>query len=172
VSAIVIQDSMGLSVQRPQPGSAAWLPDFTLNPSRFRWQEGLGPGPGFFPFWVAVILGVASLVNLFGVFRGAGAGEIFVTARPFGRVLAVFLPALVFVALIGGASIGPLEVPALGIYVSSALFMIAFMIVVGRENPLKATAIGVAVPFLLFLVFEKWFLVPLPKGPLEAWLGY
>jgi hypothetical protein len=24
----------------------------------------------------------------------------------------------------------------------------------------------------LFLMFEKWFLVPLPKGPLEAWLGY
>jgi hypothetical protein len=23
-----------------------------------------------------------------------------------------------------------------------------------------------------FLVFEKWFLVPMPKGPLEAWLGY
>jgi hypothetical protein len=24
----------------------------------------------------------------------------------------------------------------------------------------------------LFFMFERWFLVPLPKGPLEAWLGY
>ena len=23
-----------------------------------------------------------------------------------------------------------------------------------------------------FVIFERWFLVPLPKGPLEAWLGY
>jgi hypothetical protein len=28
------------------------------------------------------------------------------------------------------------------------------------------------VPIALFLMFERWFLVPLPKGPLEAWLGY
>jgi putative tricarboxylic transport membrane protein len=45
-------------------------------------------------------------------------------------------------------------------------------VVIGRENPFKAAAVGVAVPFVLFLMFEKWFLVPLPKGPLEAWLGY
>jgi hypothetical protein len=23
-----------------------------------------------------------------------------------------------------------------------------------------------------FVVFDQWFLVPMPKGPLEAWLGY
>jgi len=28
------------------------------------------------------------------------------------------------------------------------------------------------VPFALFLLFEIWFLVPLPKGPLEEFLGY
>jgi putative tricarboxylic transport membrane protein len=32
--------------------------------------------------------------------------------------------------------------------------------------------IALGVPLITFLVFEKWFLVPLPKGPLEAWLGY
>jgi hypothetical protein len=28
------------------------------------------------------------------------------------------------------------------------------------------------VPVILFMVFELWFLVPMPKGPLESWLGY
>jgi hypothetical protein len=28
------------------------------------------------------------------------------------------------------------------------------------------------VPLVLFMMFERWFLVPLPKGPLEAWLGF
>jgi hypothetical protein len=23
-----------------------------------------------------------------------------------------------------------------------------------------------------FVTFELWFLVPMPKGPLESWLGY
>ena len=30
---------------------------------------------------------------------------------------------------------------------------------------------SIAVPIVFFLVFERWFLVPLPKGPLEHWLG-
>ncbi|HEX2518016.1 MAG TPA: tripartite tricarboxylate transporter TctB family protein [Castellaniella sp.] len=138
----------------------------------FRWIDGEGPAPGYYPFWVAVILGISSLVNLAGAVRGHGAGEIFVSLRPFGRVLAVLVPSLVYVALIGGLSIGPVEIPALGIYVASAIFIFAFMIAVGRENPLKAIGVAVAAPVALFLMFEKWFLVPLPKGPLEAWLGY
>jgi hypothetical protein len=28
------------------------------------------------------------------------------------------------------------------------------------------------VPLVVFVVFERWFLVPLPKGPLEALFGY
>jgi hypothetical protein len=138
----------------------------------FNWREGEGPAPGYYPFYVAVILGVASLVNLAGALLGRGAGEVFVSARPFGRVLAVLIPSLCFVALIGGVSIGPLSVPGLGIYVASGLFIMAFMIMIGRENPLKAVSVGVVVPLALFFMFEKWFLVPLPKGPLENWLGY
>jgi putative tricarboxylic transport membrane protein len=144
----------------------------------FNWREGEGPAPGYFPFYVAVILGISSLVNLVGALRGRGAGEIFVAVRPFGRVLAVLIPSLVYVALIGGTppvevpSLGPIHIPALGIYTASAIFIMAFMIVIGRENPLKALGVGIAVPIALFLMFEKWFLVPLPKGPLEAWLGY
>src|SRR5262245_14762356 len=89
----------------------------------FRWIDGEGPAPGYYPFWVAVILGIASLVNLGNAIRGHGAGEIFVTLRPFGRVLAVLVPSLVYVALIGGLSVGPVEIPALGIYVASAIFI-------------------------------------------------
>jgi hypothetical protein len=147
----------------------------------FGWREGEGPAPGYYPFWVAVILGVSSLVNLFHALRGQGAGEIFVSLRPFGRVLAVLVPSLIYVALVGGLSIGPIvsigilepvRIPGLGIYVASAIFIFAFMMIIGRENPLKAAGVAIIVPFALFLMFEKWFLVPLPKGPLEALLGY
>jgi hypothetical protein len=128
----------------------------------FGWRGGEGPAPGYYPFWIAVILGVSSLINLVSAFRGHGAGETFVTLQPFGRVLAVLIPSIIFVALIG----------YIGIYVSAALFIFTFMVAVGRENPLKALGVGAVAPLVLFFLFEKWFLVPLPKGPLEAWLGY
>ena len=63
---------------------------------------------------------------------------------------------------------GPVVVPALGIYVASAIFILVFMLVVGRENPLKAIMVcGCSCRPHLFFMFERWFLVPLPKGPLE-----
>ncbi len=151
-------------------GSAIVITDATR--MGFGWQEGVGPAPGYFPFWVAAILGISSLVTLATTVLKPGDGEVFVSLRPFGRVLAVLLPSFVYVALIGGVSIGPVSVPGIGIYVASAIFIGAFMLAIGREGVFKSIAVSVLVPFFLFLMFEKWFLVPLPKGPLEAWLGY
>src|ERR1700752_1007060 len=82
----------------------------------FKCREVEVPAPVYFPFYIAVVLGISSLINLVGAVRGRGAGEIFVSARPFGRVLAVLIPSLAYVALIGGLSVGPVTVPALGIY--------------------------------------------------------
>jgi putative tricarboxylic transport membrane protein len=136
------------------------------------WQEGIGPAAGYFPFWIALVLSLSSLVILATAILGHGSGEVFVALRPFGRVLAVLVPSLVYVALIGGISLGPVDVPGLGIYVASAIFIFAFMLVVGREGIFKSVGVSILVPLALFFMFEKWFLVPLPKGPLEMWLGY
>jgi hypothetical protein len=135
----------------------------------FGWKEGEGPAPGYFPFYVAVLLVVSSLVNLVAAMRGRSQeGEAsFVSTAAFRRVLAVLMPTLVYVALIGG--IGP--VPGLGIYLASAILIGAFMAMFGRNGIAITLLVAVGVPILLFLMFEKWFLVPLPKGPLEAALG-
>jgi hypothetical protein len=121
------------------------------------WREGEGPAPGYFPFYIALILGLSSVINLLAALRGRGKGEIFVSARPLGRVLAVMVPGLVYVGLI----------QYLGIYLASAAFIMAFMLVVGRENLVKAVGVGVVVPLALFFMFERWFLVPLPKCSME-----
>ena len=78
------------------------------------------------------------------------------------RVLAVLLPAFGYVALIG----------FVGIYVASALFILGFMLTLGKENIIRAVLVATGVPVFLFVLFEIWFLVPLPKGPLEAMIGY
>ena len=32
-------------------------------------------------------------------------------------------------------------------------------------------AIALGMPIVTYFIFERWFLVPLPKGPVEEWLG-
>ena len=68
--------------------------------------------------------------------------------------------------------IGSLCKTCVGIYVASALFIAAFMIWRGRYGALPTLGASVGVPVILFLLFEVWFLVPLPKGPVERMLGY
>ena len=87
-------------------------------------------------------------------------------------MLAVLVPSIVYVALIGGIA-WPSRVPGLGIYVASAIFIFCLHDRGRPREPVQGDRrVGRACRSLLFFMFEKWFLVPLPKGPLEAWLGY
>ncbi len=130
----------------------------------FRWIDNQGPASGYFPFYIAVFMAVASIGNLVSAVLGrtAGGDETFVGRAALGRVLAVFVPAIVYVAM----------VQYLGIYVASAIFIFFFMMLIGKEKLVRSLAVSIAVPLVLFFMFEVWFLVPLPKGQFELWLGY
>ena len=105
---------------------------------------------------------VASAVT-FGTNLLARTGSAnFVERSQFVQVLQVFVPTVIYVLLIG----------FLGLYVSSAIFIAFFMWWLGKYPLYKIVPIAILVPIALFFMFEVWFLVPLPKGPLEAALGY
>lgn len=122
-----------------------------------------GPESGYFPFYIGAILCIASVAvlikSLFGKHRNHTA---FVSWLRFRLVLMVLVPTAIYVLVIQFA----------GIYVASVLFIAAFMRVLGKIAWGKTLLISVGVNLLLFWMFEIQFLVPLPKGPLEAWLGY
>jgi putative tricarboxylic transport membrane protein len=121
-----------------------------------------GPQSGFFPFYVGLILSAAAAVTIARNLRPAGRdGDVFVEVVGFRRVLAVLIPSIVYVAAVGW----------IGIYLASALLIAAFMRVFGRYGYASCVGLGVAISAVLFVMFEIWFLVPLPKGPLEAALG-
>jgi hypothetical protein len=63
-------------------------------------------------------------------------------------------------------------IPYIGLYVASALLIGVFMRWFGKYGWPMVLTIAIAVPVLTFFMFEIWFLVPLPKGPLENYLGY
>ena len=120
-----------------------------------------GPRSGFFPFWLAVIMITTCAVILLQT-AWRGSREPFVTREQLGPVLKVIWPATAMVLL----------THFIGLYVAAALYIGFYMRWVGRHSWTSVVAVAVAIPLVSFLIFELWFLVPMPKGPLEAWLGY
>jgi len=120
-----------------------------------------GPKSGFFPFWLALIMIVTcGIIIIQGLLRQSG--ELFVNREQLGPVLKVLCPATAMVVL----------THFLGLYVASAIYIGFYMRWVGRHSWLAVVVLAIGIPVVTFLTFEQWFLVPMPKGPLEAWLGY
>ena len=126
----------------------------------FRWGPD-GPQSGFFPFWLALILIGHSLAIVVRAIR-KHSDEPFATPEQLRSVLTVAAPAAAMVLL----------TQFLGLYVASALYLGFYVRAVGRHSWVTSLAIAIALPVVTFVIFERWFLVPLPKGPFEAWLGY
>jgi putative tricarboxylic transport membrane protein len=120
-----------------------------------------GPKSGFFPFWLGVIMVGACLVIAARAFRSADRAP-FIRPGAIEPVLKVLLPATAFV----------LATPWLGLYVATTLYTAAYMRWIGRHSWLSVIVVSVTVSAVTFYVFEIWFLVPMPKGPLETYLGY
>ena len=120
-----------------------------------------GPRSGFFPSWLALLMLAACATILVHAWRGRP-GKAFIGRAQVAPVLKVLAPATGMVLLTHW----------LGLYVSSALYLGLSMRWIGRHRWPTVVAVAVGVPIATFLIFERWFLVPMPKGPLETWLGY
>lgn len=126
-----------------------------------------GPEAGYFPFYIGLIICIASIINLYGAITSGAAGrKVFVYWGQLKMILVVIVPSLIYVALIANPWFG------LGIYVASAIFIAFFMRYLGKYAWYKVAAVSVGTMVVFFLMFEIWFQVPLPKGPLEAAFGY
>ncbi|MCF8476580.1 MAG: tripartite tricarboxylate transporter TctB family protein [Pseudolabrys sp.] len=128
------------------------------------WKEDVGPDSGYFPFYVSLFMFLASSVTMLQhvmVRRPDGEGS-FVAHHELKMVFRVLIPMTIFVVV----SV------YIGIYISMIFFIGYFMVWIGKYSLIKTIPVVLAVPIILFVVFEIWFLVPLPKGPFEAWLGY
>jgi len=128
---------------------AGWAPD--------------GPEAGYFPFRTGAIIAIASAVVFFRtMFAKKQNLKVFVTWERFKQVLRVLVPTGVYV----------LVTQVIGIYVASTLFIAVFMRMVDKFSWVKTVLVSAGVSAMLFWMFEIQFMVPLPKGPLEALFGY
>lgn len=124
-----------------------------------------GPGSGYFPFIIGVIIAISSAGMLYQALLSKNKNtEVFVDTVQIKRVMSVLLPATVYV----------LAVSFLGLYVASAVYIALFMIILGKYSWVKSIVAALAVNTLFFFMFEVWFKVPLFKGSLDPlrFLGY
>lgn len=120
-----------------------------------------GPRSGFFPFWLALALVAFAAAIALRAWRRRDRRP-FTTRAQTRPVLWVLAPATGLVVLMHW----------LGLYVASAFYIAFYMRVIGRHSWPAVVGCAAAIVGITFLVFERWFLVPMPKGPLEAWLGF
>lgn len=127
------------------------------------WAPLVGPESGYFPFYIGLLIFVCSAATLYqSTISKNRDRSVFVDWGQFKRVLQVLVPSIVY-------AIG---VSTIGIYVSSTLFIGGFMLLLGKYRILPTLLVSVGVSVVMFWMFEIQFLIPLPKGLLEAWLGY
>lgn len=122
-----------------------------------------GPRSGYFPFYIGIFLLAASaFIVLSTLLKWRKSQAVFATREELVPVFQMLVPMVIYVV----------AMVYLGIYLPSAILIGYFMRRHGGFAWPASVAVSVSVPLAFFLVFEKWFLVPLPKGPIENMLGF
>ena len=119
-----------------------------------------GPRAGFFPFYIGIFIVVSSAINLWNGLREGDDG-LFAEWGQLRQVMSVVVPTAIYVG----------AMPFTGLYVASAVFIAWFMRWLGKYPWVTVLAVAIGMPIVTYFIFERWFLVPLPKGPIEEWLG-
>ena len=121
-----------------------------------------GPRSGYFPFFIGLFLLAAStFIVLSTLLKWGKSHAVFATREELVPVFQMLVPMVIYVV----------AMVYLGIYLPSAILIGYFMRHHGGFAWPASISVSVGVPLVFFLVFEKWFLVPLPKGPIENMLG-
>jgi Tripartite tricarboxylate transporter TctB family len=121
-----------------------------------------GPEPGTFPFYIGLLVALASLGTIAqSVVQRGSLAQVFLTREQFGAIARFVLPVVGFVAV---------SIP-LGLYVGTALYMFGTLFFQSGYRWHAALAIAIGLPIFLYVVLEWAFAVTLLKGPLEAALG-
>jgi hypothetical protein len=124
-----------------------------------------GPEPGYFPFYIGLMLSAASVANgVLTVVHWHALSISFVSRSAFKQVISVFIPIALFVG----------AMPFVGIYVSSACFITWFMwrdkVRAKPYSKLMIATVALGAVLASYLIFALWFKVPLDAGPLGDWI--
>ena len=122
--------------------------------------DALGPGPGFFPFWLSAIGIALCLAMLVQLVRG-GVVSHDAAALPLSRQAALQAGAVLLALTMAAAFLEPL-----GFRLTMLPFIAGLLLALGARSLLAVALCAVAGSFGVFHVFYYWLKVPLPIGVL------
>jgi len=120
-----------------------------------------GPEAGYFPMRIAWLLIGASAFIFLRSLLDRRPSEPFLTDRKAANLVRFVVPLTILVV----------AAPWLGLYLAITLYLVAAIGLVGKVSWPTTAAVALLAPASLFVLFEFFFKVPLPKGPLGALLG-
>lgn len=129
-----------------------------------KYYDAIGPGAGFFPFWLGLFLGFLSLACLVQVWRDGrdDSVERFLPNRQGMVKIALIIVALLsFVVLLN----------PIGFKIAMFGFLFFLLALLGRQKILISIVIATLGSFGAYHAFNNWLGVPLPLASLE-WLQY
>ena len=115
----------------------------------------IGPGPGFFPFWLGLILGALAVLMIFqATFRQSDPmpADFFASRAGYLRVGAIVLAMAATTAL--------MEVLGFSLTMLGTIFFL--LLALGRPSLIVTLLVSMAGSFGCFYVFTQWLRVPLP----------
>jgi hypothetical protein len=123
-------------------------------------RDALGPGAGFFPFWLGTLGVVLSVALFVQSWRGRAIGEGTQALLPRGE------GARRVAALVAGLAVVSLLLQPLGFRLAMLVFTVGLLLALGVRRPVLIALFALASSFGLFHVFYYWLQVPLPIGVL------
>ena len=116
-----------------------------------------GPKSGFFPFYMGLGIVISTffiLLKAIKIYKKEGMGKPLIAKGGLTQILWVLLPAVGVVLL----------TELLGLHLATVLYLGFYMGVVGRIHWGKVILLSLLVPFVIYVLFDKIFLIPLPEG--------
>jgi putative tricarboxylic transport membrane protein len=121
--------------------------------SELEYYSEFGPGPGFLPLWIGVVLIGCAIFGMINLLRKHDKmGTFFKPRTKLGlRVLII-----IFIAF--------LLLPLLGFSIGLALLVGITMRIMGKHRWVSCSLTAVVTAICIHLVFISWLTIPLPQG--------
>ncbi len=114
-----------------------------------------GLGSGFYPFWSAMVVFVAGAIVAYrSLLTPQPVEDVFKSRQGVLSVVKLVVPMLVAVAAIAWS----------GIYIMTAAYLSSFMITIGKYRWQWGAIAGIVLAAVLYVMFEIFFRVTLPKS--------
>jgi len=127
------------------------------------WGDG-GPEAGVYPLLLGIGTVVSSLAILgqtLGRSRRTQPSRPFLNPGAWKKVASVAVPAGLMILL----------TQFIGIYLAAGLYLAVYMRWIGKHRWVTIAELSVLIPLAGYVVFWRWFLIPLPEGSVWSQFG-